>query len=83
MPTEFQYKKHVKIVVDLEKGDRVFTDGWSGKLDNKEWIVEDIKLSPGSESAVSVKINGYAGYIDSGWLIKASEQPSKIPTDLY
>ena len=66
---EFRYKKNVRIVCDLEIGDKVRTDGWGYKLDGKDWVVTDIKLGSG-ESGVLVKIDGYDSYMDSGWLNK-------------
>lgn len=67
---EFQFKKHVKVVVDLEIGEKVMTDGWGYKLDGKEWTIKDIKFSPGCESSILVMIDGYDSYIDSSWLNK-------------
>ncbi len=67
---EFPFKKHVKVVVSLEIGDKVKTDGWGYQLDNKDWIIEDIKFSPGCESSILIKINGYGNYIDSNWVSK-------------
>ena len=68
---EFKFKKHTKIVIDLEIGDKVLTNGWGYKLDGKIWTIEDMKFNLGRASAVLVKIDGYRDYIDSDWLIKA------------
>lgn len=71
MPTEFQFKKHTKVVCDLEKGDRVKTDGFGYSTDKNISIIEDVKFKPSScGSGVMVKISGYNNYIDSDWLIK-------------
>ena len=67
---EIQYKKHVKIICDLEIGDTVFIKGWGYKLDGKDWKVEDVKFSRNCESGFMVKIDGYENYMDSNWLNK-------------
>lgn len=68
---ELQYKKHVRIICDLQIGDKVRTIGWGYKLDGKDWIIEDIQWAIGGcESGVRVKINGYDSYLDSNWLNK-------------
>lgn len=68
---EFKHSKHVKLVIDLEIGDRVITDNWGRNLDNKVHIITGIELSKQrSESGVIVKIDGYNGMLDSNWLIK-------------
>lgn len=41
--TEFDFKKNVKIVCTLSKGDKVKTDGFGYKLDGKILIIEDLK----------------------------------------
>ena len=67
---EFQYKKHVKIVVDFEIGEKILIKGWESKLDG-EHVIEDMKKCfEHCESGILVKISGYKNYIDVGWLIK-------------
>lgn len=68
---EVQYKKHVRVICDLEVGDAVTTDNWGSLLDNKEHIIEDIKEAIGKcESGFRVKVYVYAGYLDSSWFNK-------------
>lgn len=71
---EFQFGKHVKVVCDLQIGDKVRTDGWGPKLDGKDWIIEDIQLQLHTESGVIIKINGYPSYIDSNWIDKITNK---------
>jgi hypothetical protein len=64
--------KHVKIILDLNIGDTVQTDGWGKNLDGVDRKIEDIKEAYGkSQSGFTVKITGYDRYIDSDWLIKS------------
>lgn len=68
---EFKFKKHVKVVVDLEVGNKVTTDGWGYKLDGKIHTIEEIKQAFGRcESGILVKISGYDSFLDSDWLDK-------------
>lgn len=68
---EIQHKKNVRVICDLNIGDKVYTEGWGYRLDGKDWVVEDIKEAIGrSESGFLVKINGYESYLDSSWLNK-------------
>lgn len=67
---EVQFKKHVRIICDLQIGDKVRTIGWGYKLDGKDWTITDIKYTGNSESGFLVKIDGYDSYIDSNWLNK-------------
>ena len=77
---EFQYKKHVKIVVDFEVGEEILIQGWGYKLDGKHTI-EDFKTNfGGCESGIMVKISGYNSSIDIGWLNKI--EPAKAKSKL-
>jgi len=68
---EIQWKKNVRVICDLEVGDKVTTDGWGKDLDGKTHYVEDIVAAFGHcESGFWVKISGYGGYLDSNWLNK-------------
>lgn len=68
--TEFEFKKHVKVVVDFEIGEEILIENWGYKLNGKHTI-EDFRPSFGlSESGILVKISGYDNYIDLGWLTK-------------
>lgn len=68
---EIQHAKHVRIICDLNVGDKVRTGNWGYKLDGKEWIVEEIMRHENCESGFMVKINGYESFIDSNWLNRA------------
>lgn len=67
---EIQQSRNVRIVCDLNVGDIVRTDGWGYQLDNKDWVIQEIKRSDNCHSGFLVKINGYRDFIDSSWLIK-------------
>lgn len=70
---EMRFKKNVRIICDLNIGDTVRTDGWGYRLDDKDWVIEDVKYHAGGcESGFLVKINGYENYIDSSWLNKVA-----------
>ena len=72
MPTEFNFKKNVKIVVDFEVGDKILIKDWGYKLDG-EHTIENFKTNfGGCESGILAKISGYDGWIDIGWLNKLS-----------
>jgi hypothetical protein len=72
---EVQWKKHVRVICDLELGDKVTTDEWGGKLDNKVHEVEDVFYRPGTcESGFMIKISGYGSPIDSNWLNKIPKE---------
>lgn len=63
--------KHVKLICDLKKGDKVYTEGWGYQLDGKELIVEDVKEAMGRcQSGFLVKVTNYENYIDSDWVNK-------------
>ena len=65
---EFQFKKHIKIVVDLEIGEEVTSNI---KRKGGKHIIQDIKKTVGaSESGFMAKISGYDGLVDIGWLEK-------------
>ncbi len=67
---EIQFKKHVRIIFDLSIGESVSITGWGPALDNRIWIIEDIKMKKSCESGFMIKITGYDHYIDSGWVDK-------------
>jgi len=61
----------VRIIYDDPKiGDKVKTDNWGGKLDNKVHTITDIKTGQNCQSGTMVLIDGYDDYLDSHWLIK-------------
>lgn len=67
---EFQFKKNVRVVVDLEIGETILIEDWGYRLNGKH-VIEDIKPSYGGcESGILIKISGYDSYIDSGWATK-------------
>lgn len=68
---EIQWKRNVRVICDLEVGDKVKTDDWGPQLDNKVHAVEEVipKIG-GCESGFMVKISGYLNPIDSNWLNK-------------
>lgn len=66
---EFKFKKHVKIVVDLEIGERVIVDGFGYKLDGERTIT-DLKLHENCQSGVMAMVDGYTNWIDIAWLNK-------------
>lgn len=71
---EFQFKKHVKIVVDFEIGEKILIVGWGYKLDG-EHVIEKFKTNfGGCESGIMVKISGYDSFIDVGWLKKVNNK---------
>jgi len=68
---EVQFKRNVRVICDLKVGDKVITDEWGSELDGREYIVEEVKYSPGlCESGFRIKISGYKRPLDSSWLIK-------------
>jgi len=69
---EVKFKKHVRVILDLNVGDKVTTDGWGPLLDNKVHVIEEIfpHLNGGCGSGFLVKISGYPSPIDSDWLDK-------------
>jgi hypothetical protein len=68
---EIQWKKNVRVICDLEVGDKVKTDNWGPQLDNKIHTVEEIIEAIGKcESGFRIKIDGYKSTLDSNWLIK-------------
>lgn len=71
---EFQFKKHIKIVVDFEIGEKILIVGWGHKLDG-EHVIEKFKTSfGGCESGIMVKLVGYDSFIDVGWLKKINNK---------
>lgn len=71
---EFQHKKHVRIVVDLEVGDKVTVEGYAKALDGKEFTVEGIANRMGNcGSGIMVKISGHDRWLDSDWLTKVPQ----------
>lgn len=71
---EVQWKKHVRIICDLEVGDEVMTDNWGPPLDNKVHTVEEVIPDIGHcESGFFVKISGYKNKLDSNWLNKVKK----------
>jgi len=70
MPTSFKWKRHVTVSVPWEVGDKVKVDpSWGSKMPLGEQAILEIKLTPGSESSVSVLLSGYASFLDSGWIL--------------
>lgn len=69
-----KFKKNVSLLVHLEIGDDVITEGWGPNLDGRTHVIEEIKLYPSCESGVMVKINNWKNPIDSGWLKKISTE---------
>lgn len=69
---EVKFKKHVRVILDLNVGDKVTTDEWGPLLDNKVHVIEEIfpHLSGVCGSGFLVKISGYPIPIDSDWLDK-------------
>lgn len=72
---EIQHSKHVKIVCDLNIGDKVRTDNWGRQLDNKVWTVQGVRKFTNCQSGFMVKIDGYDNLLDSDWLDKVSDSP--------
>ena len=67
---EFQFKPHVKVVVDFEIGEEVLITGFSKKVDGKHTI-KDIKPNYGGcESGILAHVSGYDRWVDLGWLTK-------------
>lgn len=72
---EIQWQKNVRVICDLEVGDKVRTDNWGPALDNKDHMVEEVKLNFGRcDSGFMVKISGYERLIDSNWLNKIPKE---------
>lgn len=71
---EFQVKNNVKLVVNFEIGELAEIRGWGPKLDGKH-LITDIFPYGHSESGVMVRIAGYHGPIDIGWLTKIENAP--------
>lgn len=71
---EVQWKKNVRVICDLDVGDKVTTDGWGRELDNKVHEVVNVEYRPGScESGFMIKISGYKDPLDSNWLNKVKK----------
>lgn len=71
---EVQWKKNVRVVCDLEVGDKVTTDEWGRELDGKTHTV--LKVIPcfgHCESGFMIQICGYDNPIDSNWLNKVEK----------
>ena len=69
---EYQFKKHIKIVVDFEIGETILIEGWGYQLDGEHTITEFKTNFGGCESGIMVKITDYHSWIDVGWLTKLS-----------
>lgn len=68
---EVQFKKNVRVICDLNIGDRVKTDEWGPALDGKIHTVEAVIEAIGKcESGFMIKISGYNNPLDSNWLDK-------------
>jgi len=68
---EIQWKKNVRVICDLEVGDKVTTDQWGKDLDNKIHTVSQVTPAFGKcESGFMIEIDGYDGQLDSNWLNK-------------
>lgn len=70
---EFEFKKHVKVVVDFEIGEEILIENWGYKLDGKHTIKDIRPNYGGCESGIQVKISGYSNYLDIGWLTKINK----------
>lgn len=70
MATEFQHKKHVKVVVDLDVGEKVLLSGFSKEYDGIRRIELFDFRQKNCESGVMVKLEGIETMFDSGWLQK-------------
>lgn len=67
---EVRFKKHVRILFDLEVGEKVRVDDFHYKVNGIQTIT-DIKESIGhSESGFLIKITNYDSSIDSNWVDK-------------
>jgi len=64
---EKQIGKHTRLICDINIGDTVRMNGFNLKLDNKDFIVEDI-ITSNSPSGFMVKTSGYHNYVDADWL---------------
>lgn len=72
---EVQFKKHVRVICDLEVGDKVTTDNWGPALDNKVYTIEEVIPNIGyCESGFFVRISGYQNLLDSSWLNKIPKE---------
>ena len=67
---EVQHARNIRVICDLRIGDKVRSDKWGYLLDDKDWIITDVKECKNCSSGFIVKINGYDSYIDSSWVIK-------------
>lgn len=68
---EIQWKKNVRVISDLEVGDKVRTDGWGQPLDGITHIIESVEQAFGKcESGFLVTINNHHSPLDSNWLDK-------------
>lgn len=77
---EFQFKKHVKIVVDFEVGERVLIEGFGSKVDGEHTIIHIKEDFDRCESGIKVIVSGYGNWLDIGWLTKI--EPSKTESQL-
>lgn len=72
---EVHWKKNVRVICDLEVGDKVTTDEWGPSLDGKvHTVLKVIQNFGGCESGFMVEITGYDSLIDSGWLNKVPKE---------
>lgn len=72
---EIQFKKHVRIICDLEIGDMVITEGYSKLMDSEaRRILEVIPAIGKCESGflVKVEVNVADLILDSGWFNKVN-----------
>lgn len=77
---EFNIKRHVKLVVNLEIGEEVMLSGFSKDYDGKHKIVEIKEYFGQCESGVMIKLSGYDCFIDSSWVSKIDSSLIKKPS---
>lgn len=70
---EKQYAKHVRIICDLNPGDKVTIDGYSKDLEGRELTVESVHYHPNCQSAFMVKVEEWSRTLDSTWFTKTSK----------
>lgn len=65
---EHQFGKHVRVICDLNIGDKINIIGFGRPLNDKQvYTITDIKFKPSCESSYLFKIDEYASYLDSNW----------------
>lgn len=68
---EVQWKKNVRVICDLEPGDKVTVKNWGRGLDGKVMEVEEVVFKgTGCETGFMIKLKGYERTLDSNWLDK-------------